>query len=588
MANATSRHPNVSAETVAMVNEIPERVIPLMEGEGAERIFLLTTKRRGDQAYAATSVHGPMMRASGGAALVQARKEMNVNDICLCLQRVTRDRVQQATRGFRNRFQVMAELNSALDYFGEFYVAYCVIHANYGPSKDMTIFVGGDCHHDFQSLGSILSRVKNLSVAMLRKAVTVFPEIGTLHGGKKGEWAVVTREGRPVIGLSDEATVALGSLIIAEGMRFLNRLRLEHAVVDGVLGAISDFEDRNYARSDTASPDMLSGKYWKPLIDAWHARGHPLEMVTCLPSDHPHHGPKEESKGPTARGAVITLIELIERRWGKGVDRKDVHILIEGLGGVSGVALDLLEKSGFNMANIYGFDVKPETVASVQSRYPEARFTTISGNDFYEASNRSELANAAKGKPLVWFNNGPGDKAKPGHVEALLDAGVEIFSGAANNLLQVATQDASLEAIYKAGAWYWPDEVTSGGGWTLAVVDVVNRSRGQTSDNDETSSLINEVIATANLNIIDETFERVGSKPDADSRYVVDSAELHSQVKQLIDARVQTAHDMEDDELDGKVIAANADTGRWNLVSSRRPAIKDQVKKALAQFSGQS
>jgi hypothetical protein len=289
MMIANPSHPDVSPETVAKVNEVPERVIPLMEGEGADRIFLLTTKRRGDQAYAATSVHGPMMRASGGAALVQARKEMNVNDICLCLQRVTRERVQQATRGFENRFQIMAELNAALDYFGEFYVAYCVIHANYGPSKDLTIFVGGDCHRDFQSLGGILSRVKNLSVAMLRKAVTVFPDIPTLHGGKKGEWALITREGRPVSGLSEAATVALGSLIIAEGMRFLNRLRLEHAADDGVLKSVSDFENHNYARSDTASPDMLSGKYWKPLVSAWHARGHPLEMVTCLPVDAPHH-----------------------------------------------------------------------------------------------------------------------------------------------------------------------------------------------------------------------------------------------------------------------------------------------------------
>ena len=54
-----------------------------------------------------------------------------------------------------------------------------------------------------------------------------------------------------------------------------------------------------------------------------------------------------------------------------------------------------------------------------------------------------------------------------------------VFAGGANNFLQVATEEESRRAIFAAGGWAWPDAATSGGGWTLAVIDVLTRSQGR-------------------------------------------------------------------------------------------------------------
>jgi hypothetical protein len=569
----------LNPEHIERINRLPEYAAMIMEANNSDRAFLITSRRRGDTVYAATSVHGPLMRAPLMKDLPIARENLGVNDICLCLQRVTPARIKEATRGFADRFQLMAELTAALDHLKELYVAYVVIHANYGPAKDMTIFVGGDCYRDEESIGHSFNRVRNLAAAMLRKAVMVFPDYPALHGGKKGEWLVADRNGRRLEGLSERARVALGSTIIADGVRFLNRLRVTHAVRDGVLRHEEDFESRPLARSDTASPDMLSGKYWRDLTTAWAARGHHLEMVTCLPSRQ--HGPLVESKDPTARGAVTTALELIRRRW-PDTELSKVHILMEGLGGVGAIALDLLKTSGVDPEKLTGFDIDAAAVQTARSRYGE-HFYQLSAEEFYTDEYLRRLRDRVGDAPLVWFNNGPGDKATPDQIARLLKAGVKIFCGAANNLVRLADAQDTLGRIFKADAWYWPDEVTSGGGWALAVIDVVNRSRGARSDNKETLERIYKVIENANLNTIDETFEKAGTETGR-----IDGRSLYDAVNGLVEERVQRAlaYDRNAAERSGAEILAMASTRDWALVPPLRAGVRDAASPAGGAASG--
>src|SRR5439155_12999616 len=175
-------------------------------------------------------------------------------------------------------------------------------------------------------------------------------------------------------------------------------------------------------------------------------------------------GPLSPSSRPTGYGIATTAIRLAEARF-KGRQVKDLQFVLEALGGVGMSTVDaLVKKFCVPPQNIVAFDYKSDACQRALDKYHIADAFTLSHEEFYtKMSSQSRFD--------VWINNGLGGNTTPEQVEKLLESGVRLFCGAANNLLKVETKAESLQRIFEAGGWVWPDEAASGGGWTLAAIE---------------------------------------------------------------------------------------------------------------------
>lgn len=540
------------------INKIPHRVLA---DYNAQRAVIL-----------ATADHENVLMTTGGDprelhvaknldALAECRRNEGVHSICLTVLKLDNQLIDEATSHLENRFRVISELDTLLRYERHVYIAYAVTHYNpqsrpYGP---LTVNIGGDCYRTgraIKDLAAILDRTKALAEAMLQKAVMIFPEIPALHGGKKGEWIVLNQQGEKISGLSEEAIIALGSAIIPKGISFLNEYKEMEAQR---LGICDTFPSKNYVRPDSGSPDVLSGVYWRGerrdkyinMCDAWSKRGMDMSMFTCLPPSL--GGTLDPSARPTGYGVATTTAELARRYFNRqGRELKDLRFLLEAAGGVGRNTVEsLTERYGVPPENITVFDRNEDAATHVREKY-FINTVTLRSSDFYETRLPRKVQQGERYD--VWINNGEGDNTRPEHVRSLLDSGVRIFTGGANNFFQVATMEESLKLIFDAGGWTWPDPATSGGGWTLAVVGIMARCQGLSASTLETREQILATITSRNAQLVADVVDALPS--DADGR------QIWNKVDQLIAERVQKTLAL---DLSPEEILAGADTRGWRL-----------------------
>ncbi|MDP9190093.1 MAG: hypothetical protein M3P06_00110 [Acidobacteriota bacterium] len=534
------------------INLIPAEILNRLD---AGRAVLITNGDLGRRVLGTTTFDpSSLQEIDGLESLADLREREGVYSITTTIMRLTPSVIDQATQGFEHRERIVEELQALLQREEKVFVAYAVTHFNHKPLEEMTVFIGGDCYRtgsEIKDLDSVLSRTKHLAKAMIRKAVLVFPDILGLHGGKKGEWIIVDRAGKKIEQISVEAIIALGTLIIPEGIAFINRYKEKRAKEKGIY---EFFPARNFIRPDTASPDVLSGPNWVTMCDVWAKRGLDLSYVTCLPAHH--GGPIVPSAHPTGYGAVATALKLVDYRL-HDKDKREVRFLLEALGGVGRATVESLIEKGFLPDQITAFDKSPEVCKLVADQYGlDAR--AMNHGDFYDSLGADQHYD-------VWINNGEGDNTRPEHVQKLIDSGVRVFCGAANNFLKLTDNEVSsddplrresLRRIFDAGGWAWPDEAASGGGWTLAVVDVLTRARGQQSSTPEAKRQILETIIARNEHLVDAVVR------DVNTRGEVSGEAIWNRVKALIDERVQSTISR---EFQPNEILAQADVAQWRL-----------------------
>jgi len=533
------------------INSIPAGLLNRL---GTDHAVLLCNEDLGDRVLCAVDFDPASLREIDGfESLSELRRREDVYSITATVMRLTPSVIRDATSGFEHSDRIAAELHALAAREGEVYVVYAVTHFNHKPLQEMNVFIGGDCYRtgrEIKDLESVLTRTKNLAKAMIRKAVLVFPDIPTLHGGKKGEWIIIDREGKKLDGISDEAIVSLGTLLIPTGIRFLNRYKEKRAKEKGIY---ESFPARNSIRPDTASPDVLSGPNWKTMCDVWDKRGVDLSLVTCLPKDL--GGPLVPSAYPTGYGVVATALKLVEHRLGD-VDRRNIRFLVEALGGVGRATIEALKERGISPDQITAFDKSAEACRLAAAEHG-VKTIAMPSSSFYESLDPSE-------KYDVWINNGEGDNTRPEHIAKLLDCGVRVFCGAANNFLKLTDYEEhpdelkreSLHKIFSAGGWAWPDEAASGGGWTLAVVDVLTRAKGERSSTDDAKRQILATIIARNEMLVDAVVGAVAAGGKADGEAVWHHVEkiINERVDATLRANVPVAE-----------ILNAADVTRWKL-----------------------
>ncbi len=537
--------------TALPVNLIPAGLLNRLD---ADQVVLLCNEDLDGRVLGTTDFDPSSLREIDGLeSLSDLRRQEGVYSITTTVMRLTPAVIRDATNNFEHRERIASELQTLLDREEQVFIAYVVTHFNHKPLEEMTVFIGGDCYRtgpEIKDLESVLTRTKNLAQAMIRKAVLVFPDIPTLHGGKKGEWIILDRSGRKIQDISEEAIIALGTLIIPTGIKFLNQYKEKRATEKGIY---SSFPAQNSIRPDTASPDVLSGANWKTMCDVWAKRGVDLSFVTCLPSHL--GGPIVPSAHPTGYGVVATALKLVDHRLG-GSARRNARFLLEALGGVGRATIEaLIHEKGISPDQITAFDKSPEACKLVSDQFGVST-TAMTSSSFYEA------LDPKKQQFDVWINNGEGDNTRPEDIQKLIDCGVRVFCGAANNFLKLTDDEGhdlkheSLQRIFDAGGWAWPDEAASGGGWTLAVVDVLTRAKGENSSTEAAKRQILETIIARNEMLVDEVVADVA----ADGK--VDGEAVWHRVEQKINKRVE-------DTLRGDIppgdILAEADVTRWKL-----------------------
>ena len=535
------------------INEIPAEILSCFN---ANQIVLRTDENLGDKVLGTTTFDPyAVQEIEGLGKLVELRKREKVYSITITVIALNHTSIEDATSGFEHRFRVIAELDSLLTHYQKVYVVYAVTHFNYKPMDELTVFIGGDCYRtgeEIKDLETVLSRTKDLAQAMIRKAVMIFPDIPTLHGGKKGEWIILDREGNKIEGVSDEAIVALGTLIIPKGIKFLNDYKEKKAKESGIF---ESFPERNLIRPDTASPDVLSGANWQAMCRVWAKRNLDLSYVTCLPAAL--NGPRVPSSYPTGYGVVATAMKLIQHYF-KGKELKDIRFLLEALGGVGQATVEGLLAKGCKPENVTAFDKSAEVCKRVADKYG-INALTMTSDEFYRRLDNTNQYD-------VWINNGEGDNTIPQYIESLLESGVRIFCGAANNFLKLADKGGSsddkslraqsLEKTFKAGAWAWPDEAASGGGWTLAVIDVLTRSKNEKSNAPGVDRQILETIISRNEKLVDEVVGGLTNDGHASGEAI------WQRVEQIINERVENTLDK---EFPPTKIAEQANVTTWTL-----------------------
>jgi glutamate dehydrogenase/leucine dehydrogenase len=502
------------------INAIPAGILSRLN---ANQIVLIASEELGHEIWGTTTFDpktlGPI---NGLSKLAELRESEGVYCITIFTILLNQYSIDAATEGIEHRFRIAAELEALLRQYADVYITYVVTHYNSKPMDEMTVFIGGDCYRsgvEIKDLKTVLGRTKHLAEAMIRKAVMVFPDIPALHGGKKGEWIITDREGNKIEGLSTEAIVALGTLIIPKGITFLNEYKEQKAIAKKVFDA---FPKKNHIRPDTASPDVLSGANWRSMCNVWRKRGVDLSYVTCLPENL--EGPLVPSSYPTGYGVVATAIRLVHYYFH---DRQLAHIrfLLEALGGVGTATVEGLLERRCKPENITSFDKSAEACKRAEDKYGINTFS-MTQDEVYRR------LGAHKGYD-VWINNGEGDNTTPEHIEKLIASGVRIFCGGANNFLEHTTKDLSLQKIFDAGCWAWPDEAASGGGWTLAVVDVLTRAIGKESNTTEVRDEILRAIVSRNERLVDEIMSHLGGNDR------VSGQAIWKRIEEIIDERVR-------------------------------------------------
>jgi hypothetical protein len=544
-----------SGMTSLPINLIPAEILKRFN---ADQIVLVCNEHLGRRVLGTTNFDpSSLEEVDGLESLADFREREDVYSITCTIMRLTELMIARSAEHFENRDAIVSELMGLLQRQEEVYVVYAVTHFNYRPLEELTVFIGGDCYRTgsgIKDLESVLSRTKHLAKAMIRKAVLVFPDIPALHGGKKGEWIIVDRVGEKIAKISEEAIAAIGTLIIPEGIVFLNRYKEKRAKEKGIY---QSFPARNFMRPDTASPDVLSGTYWPQMCHVWDRRGLNLSFVTCLQDDL--GGPLVSSAHPTGYGVVATALKLLDYRFA-GRDRKTIRFLLEGIGNVGEATIeDLINNKGISPKQITAFDQKAERCKKVNDLFGlDAEM--IPATAFYDRLGGDQ-------KYDVWINNGDGDNTLPKHVEKLLKSGVQVFCGGANNFLKVTDneesietplRDESLEKIFAEGAWAWPDEAASGGGWTLAVIDVLTRAKGEQSSTPEATQQMLDIIISTNEKLVDDVFN------DVKTRGIVSGKAIWDRVNDIIDERVKSARfkQFRPDE-----ILSKADVTQWRLTT---------------------
>lgn len=541
------------------INHIPHHTL---QAYNARRAVLLTSEPLGDRVLMTTSGNPATLHAATGLeALAECRRREKVYSICMTVLKLDAELIDEATSELDNRYRIISELDMLLDYEQDVYVVYAVTHYNPGqkPLGPLTVNIGGDCYRTgraIKDLQAVLDRTRDLAEAMLKKAVMIFPDVPALHGGKKGEWIVLSREGRKITGLSEEAIIALGSVIIPKGIRFLNRYKEAEARRLGVCDA---FPERDYVRPDSGSPDVLSGVYWRGerpdkyinMCDAWSKRGEDMSMFTCLPPNL--GGTLDSSARPTGYGVATTTVELARRYFERqGKKLEELRWLLEAAGGVGRNTVEaLVQRYGVPPKQITVVDRNDQAANHVREKYL-VQSITLRASDFYEVRLPEDVRTGERYD--VWINDGEGDNTRPDQIASLLAAGVRVFTGGANNFLQVGTQQESLNRIFEAGGWTWPDPATSGGGWTLAVIGILARSQGRPANTAETRERILDIITSRNAQLVADVLDRLPA--DAGG------AEIWATVERLIAERVEKTLAR---ELASEEIYQYADTTRWNL-----------------------
>lgn len=509
------------------INLIPREILGRFH---AKQIVLVTREDQGAKVLGTTSLDpGTLQEIGGLRSFSELRQQEGVYSITLTCIQLNPVFCEEATEGFENRFQLLAELDSLCKHYDdEVYLAYAVTHFNSKPLDEMTVFVGGDCYRtgpEVRDLYCALSRTKDLAQAMIRKAVMIFPDIPTLHGGKKGEWIVVNKEGEKIDGISTDAIVALGTLIIPKGIQFLNRLKEKEAVKKEIF--VDHFPEKNVIRPDTASPDVLSGPNWSAMCHAWKRRNIDLSFVTCLPKEL--GGPIIPSSFPTAYGVVATAAKLIEHYY-KCTDISKIKFLLEALGGVGQTTVKALIEKGARPENITAFDRSTEACLRTADKYG-IQTAAMTHDEYYR---RLPAHGPECVQYHIWINNGEGGNTRPEHVESLLRAGVRIFCGAANNLFQVSTEQTSRKLIFEQGGWAWPDPAASAGGWTLAVIDLATRAQHRLANTLETQQRILQTICNRNERLVEDVVSRLNLNGRPSGQAVWDAVET------IINQRVES------------------------------------------------
>ena len=543
----------MSIQIKLLLNEIPHHTLTSL---GINRAVLMTTEN--GKVMITTDLNPENLREINGLeVLSETRQQEEVHSITMTVLKLDEQLMQEATEHVPNRYRLISELDTILKHNKDVYVAYVITHYNpqQKPCGPLTVNIGGDCYRNddaIKDLTSILRRTKDLAKAMLKKSVMIFPDIPALHGGKKGEWIILNREGEKIDGISEEAIIALGSAIIPKGVLFLNRYKELQAKQ---MGICESFPQKNYMKPDSGSPDVLSGIFWRGdrkdkdinLCEAWAKRNVDLHGITCLP--HNLGGTLDPSARPTGYGVATTAIELAKNYYS---DRsiQELKFLIEAAGGVGRNAIESLTQiHGVPTKNITVFDRADAACKFMQERFPGIHTITLGHKDFY----LWRLANDQI-KYDVWINNGEGDNTTPQYIEQLIACGVRIFCGGANNFLEVATEKENLQKIFSAGGWAWPDSATSAGGWTLAVIDVMTRCQGQKSNTVEKQKQILDTITSRNTKLIQDVLATFPEQPSGQ--------ELWDRVEKLIQERVVKTLNL---ELSPEEIFQLADTSNWKL-----------------------
>ncbi len=544
----------------ASINSLPHE---FLRRHNARRAVFLCTEDQPDRPMVSTSLRPEDLHAADGlGALAELRRSERVYSITLTVQRLEAELIDHATSHLANRYRIISELDTLLRYEEQVYVAYAITHYNPAarPLGPLTVNIGGDCHRtgsQIRDLSSILTRTRDLAEAMLQKAVMIFPEIHALHGGKKGEWIILDRDGRKIDGISEEGIIALGSSIIPRGIEFLNRYKEREAIRKGIFPA---FPDSGYIRPDSGSPDVLSGVYWRGerpdkyinMCDAWHRRDEDLRAFTCLPAKL--GGTRVSSAVPTGYGVATTAAELADRRFrAEGRGLVDLRFLLEAAGGVgTSTVRALIERYGVPPAHITVFDKSEAACAAISDKF-RVDTITLGHTDFY--GKRLPEDTALEGRRYdVWINNGEGNNTRPEHVQNLIDSGARVFAGGANNFLEVNSHAESLDRIFEAGGWAWPDPATSGGGWTLAVKDMITRCQGLRSDTPQITERILEVITSRNARLVDAI---LGQLPeDAGGRQIWGG--VYAEIERRVEATLGL-------DLSPAEMLEAADTHRWRL-----------------------
>ncbi len=542
------------------INKIPHEALRHFN---ANQAVILTKAERDGKVLITTSLNPENLHEAPATfdALRNCREHEEVYSIVMTILKLDNHLIEEATSFLENRFRIISELDTLLRHEIHVYVVYAITHYNpeQRPLGPLTVNIGGDCHRTgraIKDLDSILNRTKNLAEAMLKKAVMIFPDIPALHGGKKGEWIILDREGRKIDGLSEEAIIALGSAIIPKGIGFLNRYKQLQAKE---LGICSAFPSVNYIKPDSGSPDVLSGIYWRGerpnkyinMCDAWSKRGEDTTQYTCLPPNL--GGTLDGSARPTGYGVATTTYELSKRYFkNRGKKPAKFRFLLEAAGGVGQNTVEaLIDRHGIPAENITVFDRSEEVCTLVGEKFG-VKTITLRHTDFYERRLPRDMREDIHYD--VWINNGEGDNTRPIHIENLIKAGVRVFTGGANNYLKVETQAQSRDLIFEAEGWAWPDPATSGGGWTLAVLDIMTRCQGKKSNSDDTRRRILDIITTRNSNLVADVLDSL----PADAT----GAMIWEKVDQLIKSRVRQTLAL---ELSPEQILEHADTSRWRL-----------------------